>query len=467
MRIRALLAAGLVAMPCAARAHGFGQRYDLPLPLWLYLTGAGLTVALSFGFLALWRRDDASPPYQGDYARLVLRRIPGAHAISAILRLLVLALYILVIVAGLTGAQNPVKNIAPAMVWAIWWVGMAYVSALVGDLWALVNPLDTVARAVQRLFPHWRAPLPRPAWLDSWPATVLFFCFIWMELNWEGSEQPASLALAMLLYSALTWTGMALFGRTVWLRHAEVFNVVFGMLARFAPNTIRDGAWYLRPYAAGLLTRQPVHPARLLLVILMLASVSFDGMMETQAWYDIVDAVLAISPGALGWITTAALLLVPALFLLVFLLFCALIARCGASTSQPALPLGRVAGHFVLTLVPIAIAYHFAHYLSFLAMAGQYLIPLASDPLGLGWDLFGTRLYFIRLGLVDARAVWYVSLFAIVAGHVAAVWLAHVCALRLFGSRSAALRSQYPMLALMIAYTLLSLWIIAQPIVGG
>ena len=189
--------------------------------------------------------------------------------------------------------------------------------------------------------------------------------------------------------------------------------------------------------------------------------------METQAWYDIVDAVLAISPGALGWITTAALLLLPALFLLVFLLFCALIARCGASTSQPALPLGRVAGHFVLTLVPIAIAYHFAHYLSFLAMAGQYLIPLASDPLGLGWDLFGTRLYFIRLGLVDARAVWYVSLFAIVAGHVAAVWLAHVCALRLFGSRSAALRSQYPMLALMIAYTLLSLWIIAQPIVGG
>ena len=464
--MRRAVAAGLLAVPCITHAHGFGQRYDLPLPLWLYLTGAALTVALSFAFLALWRREDAAP-YMGDYAHLFLRQVPGAHAITFALRVLVLVLYLLVIVAGLVGVQNPVKNIAPAMVWAIWWVGMAYVSALFGDLWALVNPLDSVARAAEQLFPRWRAPVAWPHWLDSWPATILFFCFIWMELNWEGSEQPASLAWTMLLYSAATWAGMALFGRATWLRHAEVFHVVFGLLARFAPITFRDSACYMRPYAAGLLTTQPVRPACLVLVILMLASVSFDGMMETQAWYDIVDATLAVAPGALAWITTAALLLLPALFLLVFLLVCALIARCGASDGQPPLALRHVAGHFVLTLVPIAIAYHFAHYLSFLAMAGQYLIPLASDPLGLGWDLFGTKLYFIRLGIVDARLVWYVSLFAIIAGHVAAVWLSHVCALRLYTSRRAALRSQYPMLALMVAYTLLSLWIIAQPIVGG
>ena len=466
--MRRLLAANaLFVSPSFALAHGFGQRYDLPLPLWLYLLGAGLTVALSFAFLALWRRDAGGAPGPGDHARLMVRHIPGGRALALALRLLVLALYLLVIVAGLVGVQNPVKNIAPAMAWAIWWVGMAYISALVGDLWSLVNPLDSVARAVQQLLPRWRAPLAWPHRLGTWPATVLFFCFIWMELNWDGSEQPASLAWSMLLYSAFTWAGMALFGRAAWLHHAEVFHVVFGLLARFAPLSFRDGACYVRPYAAGLLTTEPVRPACLVLVILMLASVSFDGMMETQAWYDIVDAVLAVAPGAMTWITTAALLLMPALFLLVFLLFCALIARCGASPGQPALPLLHVAGHFVLTLVPIAIAYHFAHYLSFLAMAGQYLIPLASDPLGLGWDLFGTKLYFIRLGIVDAKVVWYVSLFAIVAGHVAAVWLAHVSALRLFASRRAAQRSQYPMLALMIAYTLLSLWIIAQPIVGG
>ena len=127
----------------------------------------------------------------------------------------------------------------------------------------------------------------------------------------------------------------------------------------------------------------------------------------------------------------------------------------------------QTAGLYVLSLVPISIAYHFAHYLSFLAMAVQYLIPLASDPLALGWDLFGTKLYFIRLGVVDARMVWYVSLFAIVVGHVAAVYLAHITSLRQFHNQKLATRSQYPMLVLMVAYTMLSLWIISQPIVTG
>jgi len=124
-----------------------------------------------------------------------------------------------------------------------------------------------------------------------------------------------------------------------------------------------------------------------------------------------------------------------------------------------------VHGLFVLTLVPIAIAYHLAHYLSFLVMAGQYLIPLASDPFGLGWDLFGTKNHFIRIGLVDARAVWYISIGAIVIGHVVAVYLAHRISLRIYSDRHVALRSQWPMVALMVCYTITSLWIIAQPIV--
>ena len=124
-----------------------------------------------------------------------------------------------------------------------------------------------------------------------------------------------------------------------------------------------------------------------------------------------------------------------------------------------------IARFFILTLLPIAIAYHIAHYLSFLLMAGQYLIPLASDPFGFGWDLFGTKRYFVRIAIIDARVVWYTSVGAIVAGHIAAVCLAHVMALRVFRDRRMAMASQYPLLVLMIGYTMVSLWIIAQPIV--
>ena len=93
------------------------------------------------------------------------------------------------------------------------------------------------------------------------------------------------------------------------------------------------------------------------------------------------------------------------------------------------------------------------------------MIPLTSDPFGFGWDLFGTRLYFVNIGIVDARFVWITSVIAIVTGHIVAVWLAHVVALRKFRESHAALRSQIPMLFLMVAYTMLSLWILAQPVV--
>jgi hypothetical protein len=199
--------------------------------------------------------------------------------------------------------------------------------------------------------------------------------------------------------------------------------------------------------------------------MILLAAVSFDGFVETPAW-----AALAELTGDGILLKSAGLLVAPWLFLGIFLLVC----RLSAWSAQSAQPTPgqrkstwRVAGLFANTLVPIAIAYHLAHYLSFLAMAAQYLVPLGSDPMGFGWDVFGTVNHFVRPGWVDARVVWNVSVAAIVVGHVAAVYLAHMQALREFKDRSAALRSQYPMVVLMVSYTMLSLWIIAQPIVSS
>jgi hypothetical protein len=126
----------------------------------------------------------------------------------------------------------------------------------------------------------------------------------------------------------------------------------------------------------------------------------------------------------------------------------------------------ELARRFILTLVPIAIAYHLAHYLSYLLVAGQFIIPLASDPFGFGWDLLGTALYRIDIGIVDARFVWYTAVMAIVVGHIISVCLAHLMAHQLFKDARLATRSQYPMLGLMVCYTMISLWILAQPIVG-
>ena len=151
----------------------------------------------------------------------------------------------------------------------------------------------------------------------------------------------------------------------------------------------------------------------------------------------------------------------PLLFLEIYLIFSVLMALV-SGWRLSGLMLARV---FIFTLVPIAIAYHIAHYLSFLLVQGQRLLPLASDPFGFGWNLLGTAEYGINIGIVGAQFGWYTMVLAIVAGHIIAVYLAHLVALRTLRQRTIALRSQYPMLVLMVGYTMLSLWILAQPIV--
>ncbi|MFQ5785451.1 MAG: hypothetical protein ACE5H8_11605 [Alphaproteobacteria bacterium] len=518
----AATAVSFLASP--AWGHAFGQRYDLPVPLWLYLAGAGATVALTLALLALFVREKDGV---SDYPRFnLLGRLPGrllAHryAVTAV-RLVSVALFLLVVVAGFFGTQSPIRNIAPTMVWVIWWVGMAFVSALLGDLWALISPWNAIFAWIEagyrRLKPGraFGPGLAYPRWLGAWPAVGLFVAFAWSELVWNGGETPANIARMAVAYSLVTWAGMFAFGREIWLREGEVFAIAFGLLARFAPLELRvtDAAvccgcgaercrerpgecvncyacfaragtarrqWNLRPYAVGLVSQRPVRPAMGVFVLAMLATVSFDGFIETPAWAAILDWIAgnatlrpllldlrATGVDLLVAIKTLGLMLAPVLFLTVYLVFGRVMAYAVAGANGSAgerRSTGEMCRLFVLSLVPIAIAYHLAHYLSFLLLAGQLVIPLASDPFGFGWNLFGTVDYAIDISVVSARLVWFVAVVTVVLGHVFAVYIAHMVALATFRDARRARRSQYPMLVLMVGYTMISLWILAQPVV--
>jgi hypothetical protein len=208
----------------------------------------------------------------------------------------------------------------------------------------------------------------------------------------------------------------------------------------------------------------------------MLSAVTFDGFKETPFWSDLLQAI-ALSPFfhplirlvhdiGLNYfvvLETIVFILFPAIFLMVYLGF-AWLTKWVSGFEQT---VTEIAGLFIYSLVPIAIAYHLAHYLSYLITAGQLIIPLASDPYGIGWNVFGTADYKTDIGIVGAKFVWYSAVLAIVAGHVFAVGVSHFVALRVFEPARVALRSQYPLLVLMVGYTMLSLWILSQPIVGS
>ena len=468
------LAALLVATAAPAHAHGFGQRYDLPLPLSLYLWATAAAIVLSFVVTALFVR---RAPASAAYPRLL---VPGplARAVAGpwpagLLSLVSAILFVTAIAAGLWGNQDPYRNIAPTLIWIIGWVGLVYVSAFVGDLWTPINPWRTLYRAAQWIAGRVsrardsRPPLAYPEGLGVWPAFALLFVFSWTELVYPAPAVPRHIAWMMLGYSVATFAGMAVFGRDTWLERGELFSVVFGIFARFAPteSAIREGRREiaLRPFASGLFASPPASSSQTALVLLILASVLYDGALGTPQWTAVEGRLVALFPGsdaaAAIIVRTLGLAAAWCLFYGAYRAICATMAAVAGERSGAALARG-----FAWTLVPIAAAYHLAHYLTYLLVQGQYIVALVSDPFGAGWNLFGTAGYRVDIGVVGARFAWYAAVVAIVVGHVIAVVLAHQRALRSFAAHGPALRSQVPLTALMVAYTFVSLSILAEPI---
>ena len=160
-------------------------------------------------------------------------------------------------------------------------------------------------------------------------------------------------------------------------------------------------------------------------------------------------------------VTTMALFGFPCVFLGIYLI----VIKLMTFFVDDEMSLLDIASSFVYSLIPIALAYHIAHFLGFLLIQGQLAIPLMSDPLGLNWNLIGSADYIVNIGIINAKFTWVIAVVSIVIGHIVSVFLAHVTASRIIVNRRFALYSQYPMLVFMVGYTMISLWILAQPIV--
>lgn len=198
-------------------------------------------------------------------------------------------------------------------------------------------------------------------------------------------------------------------------------------------------------------------------MLVLLGTTVFDGAQEgvlrepgTRLFAWLLDRGLGTT-GALRW--SSALLLAGCVLLVAAVYWLAMLGARRAA--GPGRPVGALGAAFAHSFVPIALAYVVAHYVSLLLFQGQAQLALLSDPRGDGSDWFGTASWGVDYGLIDAEGIWYLQVGALVAGHVAALVLAHDRALALFGDHRAAARSQRWMLALMIAFTVGGLWLIS------
>src|SRR5207248_5711508 len=163
--------------------------------------------------------------------------------------------------------------------------------------------------------------------------------------------------------------------------------------------------WILRPPGVGLLHTENISPSLMVFVIVMLSTVTFDGLMATPFWQRIENALYvalpALADSRLAIINTLGLLSFCAIFIAVYRLVATLIAHGSQKRMTP----DTASRAFVLTLVPIAIAYLIAHYLSYFLIQGQLLIRMASDPFGFGWNIVGTASFRRAIGTVGAGFV--------------------------------------------------------------
>jgi hypothetical protein len=426
-----------------ALAHQLNERYSAPLPLLAYVSGAALAVAMSFAFIML-----RNAPAPRDDVLVSTRLVPRGLRLA--LQALGLIAWLWIVIQTLGGGSGD-GDVASLFLWVYGWVGLALISALGGPIWAWLDPFSTIHQILGavagRLGISGGESAPYPARLGKLPAVIGLAVIVWLELV-ARVEGGRTLGLFLIGYTIITVAAMAYYGRAAWRANGETFSVWFGLLGRLAPLVLdgepEEGRVIRRPYASGLTLAQWT-VADVALVALGTGSIIFDGLSQTQTYFD-----LFVKNGLFGSTeirdTVTAVAFLGGLVAIVLLIARRLgVAALGAG------------------LLPVAVGYLVAHYLAYLLVDGQRIIAAFNDPLLRGANLLPLDLAFWEPSLFLPTAVlWSIQLAAVVGGHMVGAWAGHAQMARAEGGTT--LVAQLPLAILMVALTTITLWSLGQAV---
>jgi hypothetical protein len=467
-RARRRLLVGLAAytLVCAdAEAHAFGALYNLPVPFTLYAYGATLALAVSFVLLALLSRQ-AAP------ILLVSDEKVNDGSIKGQIGLFVL---VVTVIVGYAGPPVPDASLSFNIFWIQLLLGLQYFSVVAGNVFGPFNPWRELSTLVEKRLPRRRQhPLEHlPEHWGDYYVFVLFYALVWIELF--GNLTPKGLATVLLVYTIANCMGSLLVGKERWYANFELFGAFFSLAGSAALHLIRSSS----PRGPALRTRLEFLPVRsvgsMLFMAFMLSATAFDGIRDTQLFVSLfwVSIYNHLTPyigtnivesfpllqrifHAFNW---ACLALSP----LPFLLALYAVGACSRQLTGASQTTLEIARSFLPSLIPIAVAYNFVHYFTLLFSEGPRFFQLLSDPIGRGWNLFGTADSDLSI-MIPINMIWHIQVSVVLLGHIFSVYVAHLIALRIFTSRRKAVVSQFPMMGLMVLYTTAGLWILSQPL---
>ncbi|WP_338550033.1 hypothetical protein [Roseovarius phycicola] len=458
MRALGLLTLLLVPLATLASAHASEQGFVLLLPTDIYIMAGVATVALTVVVLALL----PAKAGHGVFRSLPMTPVPslGARHVTSLLSTLLLAFLIW---RGFTGSGDPLSNPMPLFMWTVWWVGLVSLQGLVGNHWRWTNPWTGIAALLAKAT-GLRAPFRYPRKLGHWPGVVIFLGFAAFLLTDPAPADPARLAAYAGFYWYTALLGVVLFG-PAWLVRGEALTLLMRAYGRMglwgrARGRLAFGLWGWQ-----VLARPAPALGLAVLMVVLLGTGSFDGLNETFFWLGLLGINPLEFPGRSVVMTQNLVgLVVSNLALLLAFAICLWLGERLAGMRRP---LREVFCLYAPSILPIALGYHIAHYLTSFMVDGQYVIKIANDPLGNGMALLGLEDFYVTTGFFNTpgtvKAIWLSQAGAVVIGHVVAILLAHALAMRSGVDTRRALLGQAPLAAFMVAYTFFGLWLLASP----
>jgi len=434
-------------------AHVSEQGFVLLLPTAAYSAAGVAAVALTI--LALF----AVP---GDAIQRMFRprlfAAPDVDRMRTVTSLLAFLVLLGLIAIGLRGPRDPLSNLMPLAFWTFGWIGLVSLAGLFGDIWRWINPWT----GLYRLLGPIRPVLTLPAGLGVGPAVFLLIAFAAFLLADIAPDDPARLASLVAIYWFAIMAGLILYG-PAWLRQVELGSVIFAAYASLAPLRLRQDGGIGSP-GWRLLERPPV-AAGGIFALTLLAVGSFDGINETFWWLATIGVNPLAFPGRSAVVLPTLAGLIGGIIALIAIF--ALTVWLGLVLVRADAGFRHAFGRLALSLLPIALAYHIAHYLTSFLVNIQHTVAALSDPLASGADLLGIEPFYVTTGFFNhidsVRIIWLTQAGAVVIGHVWSVLLAHRIALDLFSDHRRAAIATLPLSLFMILYTLLGLWLLATP----
>lgn len=449
----------LAASSSAALAHASNQAFVPLLPTGFY-TAAGVAAVVVTVFLLVI---PGIAKFFSTNATITLFETKGydGHVYTSLLSFFFWAFLVIV---GFHGSHDPLVNPLPLFVWTVWWVGFVTLSALIGNFWHWLNPWSGLY-ALLVGSANRKPLLTLPPSLGSWPAILIFIAFAIFMLASISPEDPEELAFFVSLYWVFTFFGMVLFGKEEWSGRVECFTLIIRYFSALSAIGIHDNKVKIGLPSWKLKTQQNQTTTAGLFVLVVFAVSSFDGLNETFWWLDFLDINPLEFPGrsAIFWETAAGVLITP---LILISLFCGCV-YCGLAMVGETARFKEAFFVLAIAIVPIAVGYHLAHYLSSFLVNIQYSLAAATDPWTTGADYLNLGIFYVTTGffntLESSRTIFLTQVTAVVIGHVLSIIVAHAAAYSLFRNNKIATISQIPLAAFMISYTLFGLWLLAAP----